>query len=56
MLKDEEIKELARMADECREAFGEACRDPNITREDYDKLREQYIQAMRRHHEALGFT
>lgn len=54
-LTTDEIKELARISDECRGAFGEACRDPNITKEDFEKLRAQYQEAMRRHHEALGY-
>lgn len=56
MLKDEQLKDLERMAEECRGAFAEACRDPNITPEDYNKLRDQYQDAMRRHHEALGLA
>ena len=55
-ISDEDRKELCRMADEARGAFGEACRDPNITKEDFDKLRAQYMEAMRRYHESMGFA
>ena len=55
-LTADEIAELKRIADECGGKFGEACRDPDITRVDYQKLREQYQIAQRRYHEALGYS
>ncbi len=55
MLTKEQTAELKRIADETGGAFAEACRDPNVTKEDYDKLREQYSVAQRRYHESMGY-
>lgn len=55
MLTKEQTEDLKRIADETRGAFSDACRDPNITEADYNKLREQYNAAMRRYHEAMGY-
>ncbi len=50
-----QLEHLEQMARESGAGFAAACRDPNITKEDYDKLRAQYEAAMRQHHKALGF-
>lgn len=55
MLAKEQIADLDRMAKETSAAFAAACRDQNITKEDYDKLRRQYDDAMRRSHAAHGY-
>lgn len=55
LFSENEAALLKKMAEHCQGAFAEACRDPNITREDYQKLRDQYELAQRRYHEALGY-
>jgi len=55
MLTKEQIADLDRMAKDTNAAFAAACRDPNITKEDYEKLRRQYDDAMRRSHAAQGY-
>lgn len=55
MLTKEQKDDLERMAAQANAAFAAACRDPNITKEDYDKIRAQWNDAQRRYHESLGF-
>lgn len=55
MLTDDQKEDLKRIAEDTGGRFAEACRDPNITVEDYNKLREQYNVAMRRYHESMGY-
>lgn len=54
LLTQADRDELGRMAREANAAFAAACRDPNITKEDYEKLRRQYQDAMNRNHAAHG--
>lgn len=54
-LNVEQVGDHSRMSRDANEAFAAACRDPDIMKEDYEKLRAQYNDAMRRHHEAVGY-
>jgi hypothetical protein len=53
MLTKEQL-ELKRVYDETQTAFSDACRAPEISEEDYEKVRKQRNDAMRHFHESLG--
>jgi hypothetical protein len=50
-----DIKQLEREHGLARDAFHAVATAKTTTREEYDKARDAYIDAMRRHHSALGF-
>lgn len=44
-----------RRAQTAAEAFSVACRDPDISKDEFEKLRRQYLAAMQSNHAAHGY-
>lgn len=55
MRNELELNQLADAARKAREAFNQACLTESISPAEYYKLREDFVVAMKRHHEACGF-
>lgn len=53
--RSDDIRRLRVDCDEARRAFRAACREPDISRRDFDLVKAHYESAMRALHRALGY-
>lgn len=56
-MRTAEEKEFAdRVAKQAEIKFSAACRDPDISKESFDRLRREYLAALNAKHAAHGFV